>query len=317
MSDRSAALVEVGRAYLEEHAPPGYVASTTGGSVARGEADDLSDLDINIYVDSGEGYSANRVFAGEVIQIHVQPMPTVEEVRQSTWSYRFLREAGIVSDPTGKYESFAREALSWLDSPEGRAAAHAGALADVSDRRSWADRALQDGNRLEAGMASVAAMTDAAMLYRAAISANVGTGTPLTDVDLSHRTEPLVPWRSVRLEEADVLLEGLSGYRLILAERRGAQEDFVLDDVQVDMTSHKVARTVRQRNRLRLGETLYHTTFWLLRTRGDQPFADHLASLPGPVLSALRRMGYDEPGPKTVHRRLIWADQVCTAASSA
>lgn len=283
--------------------------------MARDEADDLSDLDINIYVDGTQAFSANRAFAGEMIQIHVQPLPTLAGVRESTWGYRFLKEAGIVLDPQRRYESFAREALCWLDSDEGRNAMRSGALADISDRKAWAERAIVGGDSLGAGMASVAAMTDAAMFHRATISQAMANGTPLADLGSSYPTAPDVPWQHICMDDAEALLNGFAAYRLVLEEKHGQQEDFILDQIQVDMTRRKVDRILRQGDAFRLGETLYHTTFWLMRTRGDRPFADHLACLPDVIVAPLRAMGFDEPSTDTVDRRLSWTDDVCAACA--
>jgi len=157
---------DVGLAFLDAHKPARFVAATTGGSVARREADEYSDLDLNIYVDDTEEHrSENRQFAGEIIQLHIHPFPRVEAVRQSPWDYRFLREAGVICDPAGRYESFAREALPWLGSADGVSAACDLALADVEKRQSWAEEAILRRDHMEMGMASMAAMTDAAMLY--------------------------------------------------------------------------------------------------------------------------------------------------------
>ena len=314
-TDRSTALVELGRAYLRAFPFPDFVASTTGGSVARGEADEYSDLDINIYVDASQTYSANREFGGETIQIHIHPFPSMEVVRESAWSFRFLKEAGIVTDPTGRYESFARKALSWLTSREGLSASVSGALSNVSERRSWAEQSILDCNGVEAGMASVAAMTDAAMLCRALRCGVMSTGSPLTDLDELDPTPAVdLPWKDFRLEEAGDLLKGLAGYRQLMAEGQAGGEDFILDSVQDLLIGRKVSRMLAQGNPLRLGETLYHDTFWIMRTRAKWPLAEHLSELPEAEVAAIRRIGFNESSPEIVCERLAWADQVCQAA---
>ena len=318
MTDRSSALIDVGLAFLDAHKPARFVAATTGGSVARREADEYSDLDLNIYVDDTEEHrSENRQFAGEIIQLHIQPFPRVEAVRQSPWDYRFLREAGVICDPAGRYESFAREAQPWLRSADGVSAACDLALADVEKRRSWAEEAILRRDHMEMGMASMAAMTDAAMLYRFCRHSAVSTGSPVTSVCESSRLPEVdIPWNHVRLAEARELVAGLAAYRRLLAEATGGVEDFVLDEVQDRMTAGKVARLVRLEDEPRLGEMLYHETFWVLLTRGSRPLAQHLSGLPDSISAVLRRIGYDEPEPVVAYRRLSWADDLCAAACS-
>ena len=311
-------LVEVGRAYLDAHSPPGFVASTTGGSVARGEADQYSDLDLNIFVDGAQNdHSANREFGGEIIQIHVHPLPSVTAVRQSAWGYRFLREAGIVRDPTGRYESFARQALAWLDSPAGLGATRAGALSDVAERRQWAERTIAQGDLLGAGMASIAAVTDAAMLHRFCMSGAVSTGIPISSVcESGSLPEVDVPWRHLGLDETEKLVQGLAAYRRHLAQASDQGEDFILDDVQDRMTTQKATRLVSRGDSVRLGETLYHETFWTVISRGVRPLEEHIGGLPSDIAAVLRRIGFDKPDPRTVLQRLTWADETCEAACS-
>ena len=83
------------------------------------------------------------------------------------------------------------------------------------------------------------------------------------------------------------------------------------------MTTQKVARLVGRSDPVKLGETLYHETFWTVISRGARPLAEHIAGLPGDMAAVLQRIGFDEPDPQTVLQRLTWADRTCKAACSA
>ena len=311
MTDRSAVLLELGRAFLEAHPFADFVASTTGGSVARGEADQFSDLDINVYVDGNQSYSANGEFRDEIIQFHIHPFPSLEAVRESAWGFRFLGEAGIVTDPTGRYEAFAGDALDWLDSEDGRSSSMAGALREVSERRSWATRCIEEGHWLAAGMASVATMVDAALLHRAFASSVMATGSALTSfAESAGVPQPGVPWEDVGLDEAEELLEHMAHHRRWLSARRSADADFVLDQAQDLLERRKADRFVRAGDARRLGEMLYEQTFWVINTRAERPFEEHFSSLPMAVRSGLRRIGFDESDETTVKKRLAWAERV-------
>ena len=179
----------------------------------------------------------------------------------------------------------------------------------------WAEEALDQADSVGAGMASVAAVTDAAMLYRFCRIGAVSTGTPVTSVcEFGELPEVDMPWKHIRLAEAEELSSGLASYRVHLAQSADPHDNFVLEAVQDRMTAGKAARSVGLGDRLRLGEMLYHETFWVLLTQGSRPFAKHLSSLPAGISSFLRRIGYDEAEPDVVRNRLSWAEELCARA---
>ena len=100
MTEHTRHFIDLGRTYIEAHREPGCLCAFAGGSAGRGDADECSDLDLNIYVEPPrESSSENVVFRNKILQVHVHAFPTQDQVEADPWGHRFLMESRVIWDP--------------------------------------------------------------------------------------------------------------------------------------------------------------------------------------------------------------------------
>lgn len=186
MTEPTRRLLDLGRAYIETHPEPGGVCGFAGGSVGRGEADEFSDLDLNLYVEAVcDSTSENVVFRDEIIQVHVHPFPRREQVEEDPWNHRFLVESRVIWDPAGRFASFLQTAIQYLRSPIGRSRALAASTDTVESRIARAQVAVTERELCVAGMAGMAGMAawvDAALMRGYILHDRVCTAEPLSSL---------------------------------------------------------------------------------------------------------------------------------------
>lgn len=178
MNIRSKDLINLSQKVIEELAIPNIKYATVGGSVARGEADQYSDIDLNIYVSSGPNYDDNFVYEGEIVQLFVtDQLPTEKQVKDNPWESRFLKESVSIYDPTREFYILKEYATTFFKSKEGKELLGRQAIDIVSIRKQWAMDSLSQERFYSAQLGAKSSWADAAFMYLFFAQDTVSTGS--------------------------------------------------------------------------------------------------------------------------------------------
>ncbi|GMX64941.1 hypothetical protein Elgi_42100 [Paenibacillus elgii] len=306
--------VDLARQYAQQQPIAQQVGVLAGGSVGRGEADRFSDLDLNVYTSNQEQphYSANVLFQEHVIQLHVHPLPQMEQIIDSPWDFRFLEEARIVSDPSGLLQALIADASEYFQSPQGREKMLSQAKAAIAEHRAWLQESLDVEEPLTASFAADAVWADAAQAYAYFVHRAMSTGGLLPII----RQLDLYPaYREIRFgagsAEPDKLLGSLQAYRAYLRERSGDADAFALQSVQDELAVRKAARYRETGDPDNLAWQLYAEAFWCyLAVADDQTFEQHVRELPEAMHAHLVTLGFRTYSEEQMHTLLKQAEQL-------
>lgn len=288
--------IGVGRDFVHELALPDLVCAYAGGSVGRGEADAFSDLDLNLFVEgTREHRSENHSFRGQLIQLHVHPVPTSDEVRDNPWRWRYLQEARLVADPTGRFAEWFPQMRAYLESEEAKAKMIVQARGAVEEYERIADEALAEGRLYSAALLEWAGWLEAMQLI-----AFVSQGQ-LSDRALFQLVSGLGGWSelerhfSVRYAAREALMEGLavlSDYRAHLQTKAGP-EAFALGAENDVLLQQKMGRLLQKEQYVEAGFLLFSEAVWLYSsTDADNWWEEHRQELPPGLGESLLELGF-------------------------
>jgi predicted nucleotidyltransferase len=157
--------------------------ATVGGSVGRGDADNFSDLDLNIYISNGYVKNSMFVYEGEVVQLFVSDqVPTERQVKDNPWEFRFILETVPVYDPRGEFHVLKDWVKTYFSSINGRAKLAKEATDVVNIRKKWAINSLRQGNNYSAKLAASSAWADAAFMYLFFAQDSLSTGSLISQM---------------------------------------------------------------------------------------------------------------------------------------
>ncbi|MDB5084374.1 MAG: nucleotidyltransferase, partial [Bacilli bacterium] len=176
--DHTQYLVSLGKEYIQLNNVDNLLCAFAGGSVGRGDADSYSDLDLNLYFSEGtvEPYSQNVKFKDKIIQLHIDNLPSIEQVYSEPWDFRFLAEARAIYDPQCLLQQLLSKTKEYLVTQKARQLMFLQAKKIVSSRIQWLNRTIESNECITAGIAVNAAWTDAAFLYAYFIHYSLCTG---------------------------------------------------------------------------------------------------------------------------------------------
>jgi hypothetical protein len=294
MFNRTSELIGFAKQFIEEQNQPQLVFAYAGGSVGRGEADEYSDLDLNLWLE-GESVSeasTNITFSGVTIQLHTHPVPDVAEVLANPWSYRFLREARLVYDPLGVFQKLKQDFLAYTDSEEGRGLMSSQAKQVVERRLLWMRHSLSLGQRLTAGIACNAAWIDAAFRYAFLQDGLLSTGGLLPWMRRTVFFEPYIDIVIPMERDPNEALLALRNYRAYLRDTAGNR--FSLEAVQDNLAEGKTRRWLERKDPVNALWQLQTEAFWCFHTSVSGSFDQHYTSVPDKIRQALDVLGFRE-----------------------
>jgi hypothetical protein len=227
-------LVEIGKLFTSGNNTENLLCATAGGSVGGGDADEYSDLDLNFYTLDGNSYNENIPFEGKVIQLHSQPLPTLKQISENPWEYRFLKESRILYDPTQVFRELKTKSEQFFKSKEGKDLMRLQAEEIVQTRISWAAKCMEKEEWITAGIAARAAWVDAGFSYLFFTHDTISTGRLLPilrKLKMNKGLSDIVA--NVHSNDSEVLLRALEKYRAYICKKYGMQ--FEVDPIQDDL----------------------------------------------------------------------------------
>ncbi|MEC0208106.1 hypothetical protein P4H70_04015 [Paenibacillus ehimensis] len=306
--------VDLAQQYAQQQPVAQQVGAWAGGSVGRSEADRFSDLDLNVYTSNQEQphYSANVRFQEHVIQLHVHPLPQMEQIIGSPWDFRFLEEARIVSDPSGQLQALIAEASEYFQSPQGRERMLSQAKASIAEHQAWLQESLNAQERMTASFAADAVWADAAQAYAYFVHGAMSTGGLLP---IMRQLDLYPAYREIRFGagsiDPDKLLAALQAYRSYLRERSGDGDAFALQTVQDELAARKAARYCETGDLDNLAWQLYAEAFWCYLAATDgRTFEQHVRELPDVMREHLVTLGFRTYSEEQMHTLLKQAEHL-------
>ena len=315
MTEHTRHFIDLGRTYIEAHREPGCLCAFAGGSVGRGDADECSDLDLNIYVEPPrESSSENVVFRNKILQVHVHAFPTQDQVEADPWGHRFLMESRVIWDPEGRFARFREGAIGFLQCKAGRRKALEAARDTVHARQAWARESVSKGEMYAAGMAAMAAWIDAALMLGISQEDSVRTSRPLTYLTHAAEIHKAVtaawPIEMSLDQDAETRLSGLTRYRAHLRRQAGNPGHFALSAHQDVLMARKADREVRAGNWAGLCGEVYAEAFWLVLTAAPGSTDPHMRALPAELRHSLERIGLGSVTEGQVRELCRCADEI-------
>ena len=306
--------IDLARQYAQQQPVAQQVGAWAGGSVGRSEADRFSDLDLNVYTSNQEQphYSANVLFQEHVIQLHVHPLPQMEQIIGSPWDFRFLEEARIVSDPSGLLQALIADASAYFQSPQGRDKMLSQAKAAIAEHQAWLQECLDAEEPLTASFAADAVWADAAQAYAYFVHGAMSTGGLLP---IMRQLDLYPAYREIRFGagniEPDKLLASLQAYRAYLRERSSDADAFALQSVQDELAARKAARYRETGDPDNLAWQLYAEAFWCYLALADsKTFEQHVRELPEAMQAHLITLGFRTYSKEQMHTLLKQAEHL-------
>ncbi|HET7580608.1 MAG TPA: hypothetical protein VFK33_15125 [Bacillales bacterium] len=269
---------------------------------------------MNVYLkEDAKSYSENVEFQEEIIQLHVHAFPSLKDVFSRPWDFRYTLEARTVSDPSMAFQRFKTETVRYLKSKSGRKKMLAQAEQVVAMRKKWAAESLDAGNLYSAGMAGMAALTDAGIMnayfvhgllsssgFVEAFKKTGGLFAEIKEVlPVSNRLNQLA---------VDEIMGKVSRYLGFLRSNTDNPDSFPLDSVQEALLRRKVERLKRFGDEWNLFFLMYGEIFWFwLSGSREETFEEHIQTLPGPICDDMELFGFVKMTPSEV-------DQLCSLA---
>ncbi|MCL1631965.1 VOC family protein [Sporolactobacillus sp. CPB3-1] len=136
-----------------------------GGSIARGTADQYSDVDLTIYNHLKVTDDQNVEYRDIIIQIHFSSLPRIRSVCKDPWANRFLSEIRVLRDKDNLLRNIHQEACTFLNSSSAQKKMIYTVQEIVQHRILAAKRFYQIGRFYSATNAAMGSWSEAAFLY--------------------------------------------------------------------------------------------------------------------------------------------------------
>jgi hypothetical protein len=280
-------LMDLGVQYINKLEESEVVCAFAGGSVGRDEADEYSDLDLNIYLSgSKSSKSKNMIYQGQVIQVHTHSSPTLKKILNDPWRYRFLKEARVIYDPQEYFLNLKEGALNFFTSSSGRKLMLQQAMEEVQARKDWFKESFNKRLLYTSSVAAMSVWVEAAFIYSYFKHQSLGTGNLLKIMEKTHYHSVFKDCFDSDQIDVMELLNKLITYRKYL--QIDSPKKFALDPEQDLLISRKVERMLKEKDFLNIQWLLQSEAFWCFMSIRDGLTLDqHLYSLPDSVRHSL------------------------------
>lgn len=316
MRPRNLELIDLAKKYVQEEMPYCTYACVIG-SVARGEADDYSDIDIICFTGRETYLGKNDVlYKDEIIQMDVKSIlefPNKELFSYNPWHYRFLTESVIIKDTNGELSKLQGWAKSYYSSLQGQRDVIQDVETLISGRKDYAFEQMNKGKEFAATHAAIGVWTEASLLYQFLHEGKVSIGLVMPTMrrldlfPLLAEVLPFSPGEQIDLKEVMSVLNNLRTH----LRQAGFTHLPRLSSVQEELSE-------RKGERLRLEGDLYNFVWQayseafllLLETSQDEDFEDYFQKLPTELKQGLRTLGFKTMDPDQIHKLLDIADDI-------
>lgn len=316
MRPRNLELIEIAKKYVQEEMAYCTYACLIG-SVARGEADDFSDVDLICFTGRETYLGKHDVsYKGEIIQVDVKSIlefPSKELFAYNPWHYRYLVESVIIKDTNGELSKLQGWSKSYFTSIQGQKDVIRDVTTIVEGRKDYALKQMNIGKDFAATHAAIGAFTEAALLYQFLYENRVSTSTlmpTLRKLDIIPNIVELLPIRPV--EELDIkeVSNTMTTLRLYLKEA-GFSHLSSISDLQDEIWHRKADRLVLEGDLYNYLWQSYSEAFLLLLvTSQDEDFESYFKQLPITLQNQLEDIGLVSLLPEDIHQILDIGDQM-------
>ncbi|KGX85944.1 nucleotidyltransferase domain-containing protein [Pontibacillus marinus] len=316
MRPRNLELIEIAKKYVQEEMSYCTYACLIG-SVARGEADDFSDIDLICFTGRETYLGKHDVsYKGEIIQIDVKSIlefPSKELFSYNPWHYRYLVESVIIKDTNGELSKLQGWSKSYFASIQGQKDVIRDVTTIVEGRKDYAIKQMNIGKDFAATHAAIGAWTEATLLYQFLYENRVSIGSLMptlrkldffpTIVDLL----PIGPVEEVDIKEASNTMTTL---RLYL-KNAGFDHLPSISDLQDKIWHNKADRLMLEGDFYNYLWLSYSEAFLLLlETSQDEDFESYFKQLPTALQRQLEDLGLVSLLPEDIHQILDIGDKM-------
>lgn len=283
-------LVELGKKFISEHNTENLLCVTAGGSVGRGDADEYSDLDLHFYTLDGPSFDENVPFLGNVIQLHSEPLPTLNQIIENPWEFRFINESRILYDPIQVFSEIKTKAQQFFKSKEGHDLMRLQAEEIVKKRISWAVKSIEKEEWTAAGIAARSAWVDAGFYYLFFTQGTISTGSLLPVLRKIVMNNDLgdILFQPDK-DHSKVLLRAMKRYRAYVRQNCGKQFD--VDPIQDDVINRKIERYKKMHDFENINFHMFGEGFGCLLAT-NEPIESSITSLPSELREDIMLLGF-------------------------
>lgn len=275
--------------------------ATVGGSVGRGDADLFSDLDLHVYVGGGsQAYEKNLAYEGEIIQLYViDEFPTMEQVHDNPWEYRFIKETIAVYDPAYEFTTFKQSVDKYFSSEIGKERLFLGASNIVDQRKQAALNSIKQGKQHSAKIFAGAAWSDSSFLYTYFTHGSLSTGS-LIPIMMNEENELFQKYIKICPFPLELLNSGMASvlriverYREYLRSNTLQPDSFSLSPLQDVLIQRKAQRLYEVKQYTDIVWQLTGEIFMLYLDHSEGlSFEDYIETLPKMLQSDLNNIGF-------------------------
>jgi len=316
MRPRNIELIENAKKYVQEEMPYCTYACLIG-SVARGEADDFSDIDLICFTGRETYLGKHDVsYKDEIIQIDVKSIlefPSKELFSYNPWHYRYLVESVIIKDTNGELSKLQGWSKSYFASIQGQKDVIRDVTTIVEGRKDYAIKQMNIGKDFAATHAAIGAWTEAALLYQFLNENRVSIGSlmpTLRKLDFFPKIVDLLPLGPV--EEIDIkeASNTMTTLRLYL-KNAGFAHLPSISDLQDEIWHKKADRLMLEGDLYNYLWLSYSEAFLLLlETSQDEDFESYFKQLPTALQRQLEDLGLVSLLPEDIHQILDMSDKM-------
>lgn len=265
-----------------------------GGSIARGTADQYSDVDLTIYNHLKVTDDQNVEYRDIIIQIHFSSLPRIRSVCKDPWANRFLSEIRVLRDKDNLLRNIHQEACTFLNSSSAQKKMIYTVQEIVQHRILAAKRFYQIGRFYSATNAAMGSWSEAAFLYLYLAEGSVSTSRLIPcirkDQHLYHafRTHGSI----CECQKGTDFSPMLHRLRTYLRAQK-VEAPFDLDPLQEQLVEQKNKRYIQSGDCFNLQWQMYGEALWLFFCLDDSlPFEYYYGQLPSALQKGLRQIGF-------------------------
>ncbi|WP_195576488.1 nucleotidyltransferase domain-containing protein [Paenibacillus sp. 1001270B_150601_E10] len=297
MNSRSENLIRTAAAWIKDCQEPSSYACI-GGSVARGDADLYSDVDLTLYGTKRTGHDQNFIYKGEYIQLEeclLEELPTKEAIARQPWAHRFWNECYILQDEDHtlcELQSFCRD---YVGSEGGRQRMLEEVTRIAHQRLADGMASWKAGNGESAAIACFGAWAEAAYLYMWLAKGSLATGELIPLLRETIDLDSILMLFFTCPTQHDVWHKPVSTVKALRAYliSQGTEFPFGLSDLQNQLIERKAARYMQYKDWQNISYQLYAEALWLyFETSNGVSFEDYKSNLPSFLQREMEGLGF-------------------------
>lgn len=297
LNSRSEELIRTAAAWIKDCQKPARYACI-GGSVARGDADLYSDVDLTLYGSKRTGHDQNFIYRGEYIQLEeclLEELPTKEAIARQPWAHRFWNECFILQDEDHTLYELQSYFRDYVGSKNGRQRMLEEVTHIANQRMVDGIANGKAGKGESAAIACFGAWAEAAYLYMWVAKGSLATGELVPLLRETIDLDSILMLFFTCPTEHDVWHKPVSTVKALRAYliSQGKEFPFGLSDLQNQLIDRKAARNMQYKDWLNLSYHMYAEALWLyFETSDGASFEDYKSNLPSFLQREMEELGF-------------------------